>query len=337
MNFGTIKHYLLFGGGPELIGLALHLKGLGRAVFVVTSRRHAESEVELPYGRLVFREALARDGIEHFVTADIERDVNIEAAITAETLGISLSAEWIFSAAFIERFGKRLVNLHDSRLPRMRGGGGYTWLILRNERHSGSCIHLVEPGIDTGRIVTSRDYLFPSECRIPADYQAVARRENAALLTSFVADIEAGRTFQPVVQQEHLSTYWPRLDTDRHGYIDWQWTAEELDRFICAFDEPYRGASTFLKGRRVRFKESTITAVDGAFHPFQSGLVYRKNADIVFIAARTGTLMVRRVLDEAGASVLAGVRPGDRFVTPAAELESAKAFRAVISARGMNG
>ena len=50
----------------------------------------------------------------------------------------------------------------------------------------------------------------------------------------------------------------------------------DVERFICAFDEPYVGASTNLNGDIVRIKSVCLSQQDGFFHHFQSGLIYRK-------------------------------------------------------------
>ena len=39
----------------------------------------------------------------------------------------------------------------------------------------------------------------------------------------------------------------PRLDTQIHGFIDWNWTAKHIVDFINAFGSPYQGATTFIK------------------------------------------------------------------------------------------
>ena len=71
-------------------------------------------------------------------------------------------------------------------------------------------------------------------------------------------------------QLEYLSIYWPRLSTEHHGYVDWSWSLKDIERFICAFDEPYPGASTYIGSRKVHLKEGYADFNDGLFHPFQS-------------------------------------------------------------------
>ena len=76
--------------------------------------------------------------------------------------------------------------------------------------------------------------------------------------------------------------------------------------------------------------------MDGeAFHPFISGIVYKKNADTLFVAIKDGTLAIKRVLDESGRSLLSEIRVGQRFFTPAKYIEEAMLFNADYDSEGL--
>ncbi|MBI3021857.1 MAG: hypothetical protein HYY59_07660 [Candidatus Omnitrophica bacterium] len=113
------------------------------------------------------------------------------------------------------------------------------------------------------------------------------------------------------------------------------WSLRDIEAFIDAFDEPYAGASTFLNGVRVRLRRATAESLDGAFHPFQTGLVYRKSQDRLFIAATEGSLVVGEVLSDEGTNILQQVRVGDRFYSPSEYLEGAKRIRVFYRATGL--
>ena len=136
-------------------------------------------------------------------------------------------------------------------------------------------------------------------------------------------------------QPEYLSSYWPRLHTDTHGYIGWDWKLEDIERFVCAFDDPYAGAITFVNDRKVRIKNCLSSLSDGTFHPFQTGIVYKITGAALFVAAGDGSLVVRDVFDENGVNVTLDIRVGDRFETPVEYLEEARRFRAVYTSAGL--
>ena len=333
MQFGNIKHLTLLGGGPLLTALLSRARDTGWSVHVITSERHLEEQ--LAPTSVTLRKFLDDGRFDWLVSNDVNNDPAVHDLITSETLGISLGSAWVFKAEFIERFAGKLVNVHGTRLPQDRGGGGFSWRILREDRLGYSVIHLVDPGVDTGAILTYSEYLFPKNCRIPADYEEYALGKNLQILDKLLVDIQSGTEFRLVNQPEYLSTYWPRLHTDSHAFIDWHWDLKEIEQFICAFDDPYPGAQTYLKEQKVRLKSCVSITADGPFHPFQTGIVYRINADELFIAAKQGSLVVSSVVDDHANDLRPMIRVGDRFHTPIEQIDSAKRFRAVYTPQGL--
>lgn len=332
MKFGRIDTYLLFGGGLLLSECAVELKEMGYSVLVVTSPRHSEGLVS--DGSTTFTKYLVEHDIEHVVTKDMQAD-DITNRITSSTLGISSGAAWIFHQSFIDRFGDRLLNLHGARLPRDRGAGGFSWQILRDNRLGCCLLHQVDAGVDTGPIIKYREFVYPTWCRIPKDYKEIYFQENRSFLSDFFKEVESVKEFEPVEQLEYLSTYWPRLSTEHHGYLNWSWSLRQIERFICAFDEPYKGASTFVNKKRVFFKNCFVDFNDGGFHPFQTGMVYKKSPGVLFVATEDGTLVLGSVTDEDSSDVMSEIRIGDRFYTPSDVLEQANIFRAVYTPEGL--
>ena len=110
--------------------------------------------------------------------------------------------------------------------------------------------------------------------------------------------------------------------------------ASELDRFICAFDDPYCGAQTLLNNRIVHLKSSAINRQDAVFHSFQAGLVYRKGKHWLCICVKDCSIVVEEIYDEHGNNIFDDVRVGDRFITPVANLESSRS-RPVYTPTGL--
>jgi len=335
MNFGKITQYIFFGGGELLCLSAKQLKKESYSVFVVTSERHSIEPITISEFSMPFIEFLQSEHIDYIISKDISQDSIVLNKITENTIGISFGAAWIFRKQFIDLFNGRLLNCHGARLPQDRGAGGFSWRILRDERLGVSLIHHIEPGVDTGDIILFKEYIYPHTCRHPIDYQRYSIRQDQELLNNFFGLVKDGKSFERITQQEYFSSYWPRLATDIHGYIDWNWTLKDIERFICAFDDPYNGASTFLNGKKVRLKKCYSSFNDGIFHPFQKGFIYRISEDTIFVATEQGTLLVNSVFDENGVNINQNLRIGDRFYTPMKYLEEAKQFRAVYTPSGL--
>jgi methionyl-tRNA formyltransferase len=335
MNFGKISQYILFGGGQLLCLTAKKLKKESYTVFVVTSERHSTELITIGKSHMPFIQFLQNEGIDYIISKEISQESVVLDRISEHTIGISFGAAWIFRKEFIDLFKGRLLNCHGARLPQDRGAGGFSWRILRDERVGISLIHKIDPGVDTGDIILFKEYIYPHDCRYPIDYQIYSISQYQELLSEFFGFVRDGKSFEHITQQEYLSSYWPRLATDIHGYIDWNWALKDIESFICAFDDPYNGASTFLNGKKVRLKKCCSSFNDGVFHPFQKGFVYRISENTIFVATEQGTLLVNNVFDENGVAVRKKLCVGDRFYTPIEYLEKAKQYRSVYTPAGL--
>lgn len=62
----------------------------------------------------------------------------------------------ILSPAFTTRFAGQVLNIHPSLLPKYRGLHPQARALAAGETESGCTVHLVDAGVDTGRIVLQR-------------------------------------------------------------------------------------------------------------------------------------------------------------------------------------
>ncbi len=334
MKFGKIDNFIIFGGNRTLAGFSKMMKENGYKFVVFSSERHLSDEIE---HRVKLKDFLKSNGIKYYCSDDINKDNRVDKFITKGTFALSFDAAWIFKKEFIEKFKGKFLNSHGARLPQYRGGGGYSWQIMRKNRCGYSLLHKIDPGIDTGDIVKFREFIFPPTCNTPNEYFDVSYENDMIMLNEFIEELIKGKDFKTVSQQEYFSIYFPRLNTKKHGFINWNMNTEEIELFICAFDDPYPGASTFINGKRVFLKKVYTEFSDGPFHPFQSGLVYRKSKDALFVATRNGTLIVKEIIYEDSSSAMGDIKLGDRFYTPQKHIEESMLFRAVYTSKGLKG
>lgn len=334
MNFSHAKNFMLFGGGETLAKFSLNLRKRGYGVYVLLGERNRKDAIDHAGIVMSLEEFLTKHNIEFHVSRDVNKDRKVKDKITPETLGFSIAAPWIFKKEFLGLFCGGFLNIHGTQLPRYRGGGGISWHILQNNRRGFNLMHVLDGGIDTGGIIKFCEFDFPPACRTPEDYIRLIIEREKKFLVDFLEDLSNDKEFVPVVQQECFSTYWPRLSTEHHGFINWDWPLRDVEVFVCAFDRPYKGASTFINGKRVFLRNCYANFEDGTFHPFQIGLVYRKTKETVFIALREGSLIVKDARDEQDVCMIEKISVGDRFYTPCKYLETAQQFRVSIGPDG---
>lgn len=320
MIFGNISHIILLGGSRCTAELALYLKDSTDFRYdLFTSPRQLGDSIYA--NGQTFEEFLIENKINYFVSDDINQDKKFLSSISIKSLAIGIGEAWSFSKEIIALFDGRLVDLMGIRLPQYRGGAHYTWQILRGNK-IGACNlqvineEMIQGVFDSGEIIKFKEYLFPTEARIPDDYFSFATSQEIQFIKEFIDEISAGHHFQPFRLQENFSMYFPRLHTLKNAFIYWQWDTLEIERFICAFDDPYAGVSTQINGKLVRVKKARMENNDGSFHPFQCGLIYKIYQGNLYVATRQGTLIISEVFDELGNSVLGELRTGDRFFTP---------------------
>jgi len=333
LSLGPINGIVLLGGGQLLRDLSLWAISEDVPLKVITSPRHALENND----GTILSEFLVNNKISHSIVEKIT-DTYILSFLenTSDYFYLSLGAAWIFKNNMIKRlFNNRLFNLHGTRLPQNRGGGGFSWQIMMGNRFGFCVLHQVDGGVDTGDIIAADEFIYPTHARIPQDYENIYIQKNYDFVIKFIKKLRtASQVFRPIRQSEWFSTYWPRLNTDLNGYIDWNLNNDELERFICAFDSPYKGASTFLNNRRVYLKKVSISSQDGNFHSYQRGLIYRKTHNWLCVALKGAALIVEEIRDENGNDIMSDVRIGDRFYTPQASLEESM-IRVIYTPRSL--
>ena len=320
LTIGPIKEIVLLGGGKLLRELILWAKSEKIKVKVITSPRHEKEYVD----KNKFSNFLREQKIQYITTNDINTKlVKDFLRNSSNVFYLSCGSSWIFnSSAIISLFNNKLFNLHSTGLPQNRGGGGYSWQIMMGIKFGYSTLHLVDSGIDTGPIIKNEQFLFPAGARIPIDFEKVAEKNNLKFVTKFITDNRyKKKIIQITPQQKYLSTYWPRLNSEISSWIDWSMSPEELERFICAFDDPYSGAKTLVNGKIVKIKGAYLSSQDGPFHSYQNGIIYRKGKNWLCVALNKLTLIITKILDEKHRNIFEKINVGDRLATPGKKLE----------------
>lgn len=322
LNLPIVSKVVLLGGGKLLVSLVRWCKSRDLDVSVVTSPRHADESIS---DAKTLKDFLIDSGTPYIITEKISsKEAFIFLSDLSNAFCLSIGAAWIFKQNLIDSiFEGRLFNIHGTRLPQNRGGGGFSWQIMMGNRLGFCQLHLVDSGVDTGNIVLTEEFLYPASCRIPKDFEEVSFQKTFSLVASFINEIvKNGARLETTPQIEYFSTYWPRLNTAMNAWIDWNDSVESIERFICAFDEPYEGAKTFLNDNKVYIKGVMADFSDPNFHSFQSGIIYRKGPSWILVCALGGSLIIENIHDEKGVSILDSVRVGDRLVTPMSYLDA---------------
>lgn len=82
-------------------------------------------------------------------------DAALTEAVAAHEPDLVVSAGFmkILGPAFLERFGSRIINTHPALLPAFPGAHAVADALAYGVKVSGSTVHLVDSGIDTGAVL----------------------------------------------------------------------------------------------------------------------------------------------------------------------------------------
>jgi methionyl-tRNA formyltransferase len=326
---GALRRIVVLGFGQLTVAIADYALRRNLAFEVFTGPR--QRDVSFPSGGTV-HDALARRGITARIVENL-RSVADGPYATADdhTLLFSVGSPFIIRKDLIDLYRGRVINAHGAPLPRWRGAAGITWRMLAGDSSGRVCFHLVEPGIDDGDIVHREDYVFPDELRMPRDFERYAVERDMAAIEGFLDQILRGESLTREPQDPAAATYTPRLHTQSQAYIDWRWTAAEIETFVRAFSYPYAGARTFCSEEQVVIFDLQHYQTQDMAHPFFAGLIFRIHDNVVHVASTGGALAIPLTAIDSPAALCVG----DRLWTPYDRLDVARQFRPVYTAAGL--
>ncbi|MEP6604292.1 MAG: methionyl-tRNA formyltransferase [Spartobacteria bacterium] len=165
------------------------------------------------------------------------------------------------------------LNLHASLLPRWRGAAPIQAAIAAGDRETGITVMYMDEGLDTGDILLQRKIdILPNETG-GSLHDRLAEIASEPLLESL--RMLTAKNAARVPQDSTLATHAPKLQRDA-GEIDWQESAEAIERKIRAYD-PWPGAFTKLSGRHLKIFSASIVDLSGKpgeVIPHDSALVF---------------------------------------------------------------
>ena len=337
LQLDNITSVLLFGGGRILVSTAKLLKNQGYSVFVYTAPRQLADK--LTGAEETLKDLLEDEKIPYQVSEDINNESALTDHITPTTLGLGFGEAWSFDKAIINRFAGRLLDYMGIPLPKYRGGAHYTWALMTNEKQWGCHFqvvneYMIQGEFDSGELVFSHTYQLSEQVRTPDNFFDFAIAEETKFIARFIDRLKNKQAFGLSVPDESSSYLFPRLHTLKNGWINWQWQFEQIADFICAFDTPYPGASTYLNSKlRVLLRGCRKVEQTTQFHPYQSGLITRVYGGEAFIIAGQGLIALASISDGTQ-ELMETIRPGDRLFTSQVTLEQAILYRPEYTSQG---
>ena len=184
---------------------------------------------------------------------------------------VEAEADLFVVAAFGKIFGPKLlalpklgcVNLHASLLPLYRGASPISAAILEGRAVTGITLMQMDVGLDTGPILAQRSLEILNDDTTSSLTPRLAHL-GAELLADELENLRSG-SLVPVRQNDGIATITrPMVKSD--GWIDWQHSAQEIERQTRAMWDWPR-AWTSLHGEPVQIHRASVGASSIAAPP----------------------------------------------------------------------
>ena len=146
------------------------------------------------------------------------------------------------------------INIHASLLPRWRGAAPIQAAILNGEAETGISVIKIDPGIDTGPILSQSAIEISGE-DTAGTLQAKLSRLGADLLIRTLPPYFDG-TLRPQPQDDSLATYAPMIKKE-DGLLDFNLPAFDLERRIRAYN-PRPGVYTYWKSQILKIHRAHV-------------------------------------------------------------------------------
>jgi methionyl-tRNA formyltransferase len=305
----------LLGGGIGMNQLAIALERKSHNVHCYFSPRHAWEEIN----GISMVKLMNDYGIKHSI-AETEQDFGEQIRGKSYDLVLGLGPAWLISRATLN-YAKKWVNINSIPAPKFLGGAHSTWQILNQNFIGSTVFQEMEYPIDRGRILAKYDFSYKPEHYTPQSRFEENSRQLILIIEEALHNIMNKVSDQGILIDYSDREYWPRLNSEVHGWIDWAWSGNEIVNFVQAFGSPYIGAHSNLLENTVYFKAAEFVENQG-MHPFSAGIIIRQNGKDEFVVAVKGGYL--RVLTKPVPNLESLFLEGLRFHSPISKLDIAR-------------
>lgn len=168
-----------------------------------------------------------------YASTRAELDAVVATEPVNAEVGIVVDYGVIISAATIAHFPYGIVNSHFSLLPEWRGADPITFSILSGQPKTGVSLMVIDEGLDTGLLITSKTLPIAPNETTPSLTDKLINLSNQ-LLVDWIPRYTAGDVSPRRQPHPDRATYSRKL-TKRDGILDFTKPAEVLEREIRAF------------------------------------------------------------------------------------------------------
>lgn len=215
-------------------------------------------------------------------------------AITADPPDLVLVCGWYFLIPPVVLGTSKFLGIHNSLLPKYRGGAPLVWAMINGEQRVGSSLFGFTPGMDDGPVYL-QVVVEPGLDDTIGDALATLEQCFVAALPGAWAGIISGENLG--TEQDHGAATFCGQRTPRDGLVDWRSEAAQVHDFIRAQSHPYPGAFARAGAETIHL---WCSHPDERTYYGRPGQVLARNPAHILVACGNGTAI--QILEASNAS-----------------------------------
>ncbi len=241
-------------------------------------------------------ESDGRSRIDEFRSLALKHDLDLLVATSSSDakqmifdrgpdIGFVCGWYWLLDADVLRTVAGGLWGIHNSLLPKYRGGAPLVWSIINGDPIVGSTVFRISEGVDDGPILFQVRVPLSDTDDISNALEELERCLLQELPKKWAALLSGGALLSQQIEAE--ATYCgQRQPID--GLIDWRKSAKEIHDFVRAQAPPYPCAYTFLDNQCVRVIRTKLFDSPYLGTP---GQILRRNERTVLVACGEKTAL----------------------------------------------
>lgn len=278
---GTTSRIIFFGTGPVASASLDFIADHFEIEAVITKPRPPHHKGDAPVEQLCAQRMLPL----LFAANKQELDVLIKQKKFKSTIGIVVDFGIIISREVIAYFPLGIVNSHFSLLPEWRGADPISYTILSGQPKTGVSLMLIEPALDTGKLITQKTIAVAPKETTGSLTNALVALSNQLIL-DYLPRYITGEITPRSQPHPDRATYSHKL-SKADAKIDWSESADVIERKIRAY-QPWPKARALLGQVECIITEADVISS----HPLDAGTLTVTDSSLT-VACGRGALAIR--------------------------------------------
>lgn len=206
--------------------------------------------------------------------------------IKQETFDYLFAISWRW---LIEENTNKLIVLHDSLLPEYRGFNPLVTALIEGDTRIGVTAIFANAEFDRGNIIGVKEMNITYPIKINE-----AIRRISDLYGQLVIQLISNLNYNKIIerpQDETIASYSLWRNEDDY-FINWEWDADRIVRFIDAVGTPYNGAKTMCENKVIKISEAEEVPDMNIINRVPGKIIFYKEHCPVIVCGK-GLLMIK--------------------------------------------